>query len=668
MGIKHSRPVPPFMRYCSAIIPSMFDDSLSYYEALCALNNFIQNNLVKVINNNATVTEEYIKLANDLKEYVENYFDNLDVQEEINNKLDAMCEDGTLQSLIYGAINVPQGMTLDLRRIGRKIFYAEDYPFNMQGGCRIDDNYVAYALWDSVTKYPVSNRVVIMNINTGEIIRYADYSFGWCNAIAYRDGKLYIAERGKEINAEGDTQNNGIIHVLNVDTLAVADTITMSFNVNAITSDGTNFFLLQEGTNTVYKYDATLTTLEDTITLDIDYVNYHQTICVDSQYIYLLSTRPSNALNIFDVETGARIRSYNISKYGGLYRVGELQWIDKIDDNGNMIITSDLVTHHENIAQFFVINYKKNVDTKFFSDTYALTLYCDSTTDYYDADGSQAKPFKSANEAINVSINNIVLNGQNKSYKYAYASDIHHLRILNATFSEGLQLQYGDYELIGCTVNDNVVRGNNDCGLYIRRGNFFIDQTTFDVTTDYCISDGGQSIVKIVLPTFTGYTTSVFKGNISNSEVFLNNGNNMPYIPRAYGTRFKLSPDYSMNAYAVGTYPWNTTLSEDEIQNIISSCNRIELVTQNLSDGHVEFVSLVNKQGSAGEYSLTRTVISTGSVNQRIAKCIFKVRKTGLEITNCACQTFDGTTAQMVESPAQIQLITIKGVNFYNER
>lgn len=99
MGIKHSRPVPPFMRYCSAIIPTMFDDSLSYYEALCALNCFIQNNLVEVVNNNATVTQEYIALTNQLKDYMEHYFDNLDVQNEINNKLDEMVNNGTFELL-----------------------------------------------------------------------------------------------------------------------------------------------------------------------------------------------------------------------------------------------------------------------------------------------------------------------------------------------------------------------------------------------------------------------------------------------------------------------------------------------------------------------------------------------------------------------------------------
>ena len=37
---------------------------------------------------------------NDLKNYVQDYFKNLDVQEEINKKLDQMNEDGTLNILL----------------------------------------------------------------------------------------------------------------------------------------------------------------------------------------------------------------------------------------------------------------------------------------------------------------------------------------------------------------------------------------------------------------------------------------------------------------------------------------------------------------------------------------------------------------------------------------
>lgn len=44
--------------------------------------------------------EEYIEKFTELKDFVDDYFDNLDVQEEINNKLDEMASDGTLADII----------------------------------------------------------------------------------------------------------------------------------------------------------------------------------------------------------------------------------------------------------------------------------------------------------------------------------------------------------------------------------------------------------------------------------------------------------------------------------------------------------------------------------------------------------------------------------------
>lgn len=58
------------------------------------------NMLVRMFNRlsreTKSVVEEYIDKFNELHDYVMDYFDNLDVQEEINNKLDQMAEDGTL--------------------------------------------------------------------------------------------------------------------------------------------------------------------------------------------------------------------------------------------------------------------------------------------------------------------------------------------------------------------------------------------------------------------------------------------------------------------------------------------------------------------------------------------------------------------------------------------
>lgn len=118
--IVHAAPVPPFVRFVASAVPMVFDNSLSYYEALCALWKWMQDNLVDVINHNATVTEQYIdydlhtrELFIELKSYVDNYFDNLDVQEEINNKLDQMAEDGTLQEIITAYIQANVTWTFD---------------------------------------------------------------------------------------------------------------------------------------------------------------------------------------------------------------------------------------------------------------------------------------------------------------------------------------------------------------------------------------------------------------------------------------------------------------------------------------------------------------------------------------------------------------------------
>ena len=78
-------------------------DALTNYELICKV--------VEYLNKVIASQNEVISVANNLQEsfqqlhdYVENYFDNLDVQEEINNKLDEMAEDGTLQEIITAYI------------------------------------------------------------------------------------------------------------------------------------------------------------------------------------------------------------------------------------------------------------------------------------------------------------------------------------------------------------------------------------------------------------------------------------------------------------------------------------------------------------------------------------------------------------------------------------
>lgn len=81
-------------------LPTSFVDSMTYYECLAWLVNFIQNTVIPTVNNNAEAVEELQTAFTTLKNYVDNYFDNLDIQEEVNNKLDEMAESGQLENII----------------------------------------------------------------------------------------------------------------------------------------------------------------------------------------------------------------------------------------------------------------------------------------------------------------------------------------------------------------------------------------------------------------------------------------------------------------------------------------------------------------------------------------------------------------------------------------
>lgn len=131
--------IPKFRRFVLQNFPFIEQDfdALTDYELICKvveyLNNVIdsQNAVITELGDfetevgneinefetsvtaeintfETTITGEFNRLEglfNELQSYVNNYFDNLDVQTEINNKLDDMVEDGTLQEIITQYIN-----------------------------------------------------------------------------------------------------------------------------------------------------------------------------------------------------------------------------------------------------------------------------------------------------------------------------------------------------------------------------------------------------------------------------------------------------------------------------------------------------------------------------------------------------------------------------------
>lgn len=98
--------LPPFKMQVLTNFPYIEADfdALTNYQLLCKVVEYLN----MVIHNENEVTEEVTGLYNAyvaLQNYVNNYFDNLDVQEEINKKLDVMATDGTLENLLQPYFN-----------------------------------------------------------------------------------------------------------------------------------------------------------------------------------------------------------------------------------------------------------------------------------------------------------------------------------------------------------------------------------------------------------------------------------------------------------------------------------------------------------------------------------------------------------------------------------
>lgn len=94
----------PFRFWCQTVLPAVYDDSLSYYELL--------NKVVAYLNS----TNSNVEALNAALVVYQEYFDNLDVQSEIDKKLDEMAQDGSLAEIINDTVFSEINTDIELNR------------------------------------------------------------------------------------------------------------------------------------------------------------------------------------------------------------------------------------------------------------------------------------------------------------------------------------------------------------------------------------------------------------------------------------------------------------------------------------------------------------------------------------------------------------------------
>ena len=98
------RTLPKCIHMCMTIgnLPTSYMESLTYEEQLLWFCKFLQEEVIPVVNNNSEVVLE-----------LQNWFKTLDVQEEVNNKLEEMAQSGELAEIIAAYIQLKSILVYD---------------------------------------------------------------------------------------------------------------------------------------------------------------------------------------------------------------------------------------------------------------------------------------------------------------------------------------------------------------------------------------------------------------------------------------------------------------------------------------------------------------------------------------------------------------------------
>ena len=494
----------PFPKFCCSIgmIPTSYKVSLTYEEQLLWLCDFLENTVIPTVNNNGQAVEELQNLFTKLTNYINNYFDNLDVQTEINNKLDEMVEDGTLANIInqeiFGEINsqlatntndislLPLKVTPNVRRLGRFLIpYGNDKlssdvsqnNYNLQGSCLTSSSTMIMLL---INNDDTSCNVKEFNFKNGQVLRETTINYaGHGNGLFKIGDYLYFATYTNLIGTS--------IKKVRYDDLSEVATYNFDFAVKTIYKDETTDKVYIANDWSIYEWQ--LDTSNTTKLFDWNIPNFQintdgsiQTIAVYRNMIYLLGCYASSnnvAIFVMDLQgnlyTTYDLGSNNLSSY-----YGEAQ---ALMNDGNIFYMTSVFRLGSTIYNDYQINnvYTFNPYVQLHKNTYMSFLtpsnyrQINSNNTGFFADGTATHPYRFYFEmALENMINNLnlvgVISGGNQPLLYAKNEKASYN--INGVTIEGVIIQNAELILTGSNnpVIDSPARRSSHTEIQINKG------------------------------------------------------------------------------------------------------------------------------------------------------------------------------------------------------
>ena len=504
--------LPPFKRLCMTIgeLPASYLETMTYYESLLWLTKYLSETVIPTINNNAEAVSELQNLYKKLEEYVNNYFTDLNIQTEINNKLDEMAQDGTLENLLSNLFVKNNGTLV------ASLFYRDCTDF-INGITEESQQAPIKGFFQGMTTTPSSiifaiqpagsyenklNYVYLVEISksTKNVLRESYLELYHANSLAYNDTlkEIYVA-CNSYINENEQSVNFNRIITVDYTTFTIKDTPTLSNdiidNLNGehlmgVSYDNKNDILAVSSKTKLFILDD-FETVSEIITL-----NYNNTAPINNeifnnetnQQIKLFDNKIyqsrvfGNGLVIYDID-GNVIQNYYDLDVDIPIKLGELETFE-IERDGTLYFNTVQRTFQGSIYSFydrtiFKSNIIKNGYKNFKKISNSLlsgnTLHVNPLTTNNIQVGTTSFPFKSITQAL-----------------------------LTCEFNENIPsyIQCDTEANYGIIINRLSkfisINGNNVASFYgiIAQGcNMTISNTIFDLTNDLTLIGENKNIV-----------------------------------------------------------------------------------------------------------------------------------------------------------------------------
>ena len=169
------------------------------------------------LSNSTTETvDSYIAQFNELHTYVHDYFDNLDVQDEINNKLDSMADDGTLTTLIGDYVQpLIDAQDEQIEALEESVNTSLDGKLNATDSQWLKNNFILTVSYDENNHYFLYASQDGINYFKLKELTLPTTTQIWDISILYKDGYYYLV---------GDTRKNNVAGTSGGDTIRMFKT------------------------------------------------------------------------------------------------------------------------------------------------------------------------------------------------------------------------------------------------------------------------------------------------------------------------------------------------------------------------------------------------------------------------------------------------------------